>query len=1059
MLLLYAAYGQADPITKNTALKSAQSFMAQRNQKKVSGLSLAHQGIRPLSAKGKGVVANTPCYYIFNNVEEGGFVIVSGDDATETILGYSDDGIFDPTNIPENMQELLDFYQEEIAFARANNLRHAKAATTDEVDEVARQVIEPLVPSTWGQDAPYNQLCFTTTDKQAVTGCVATAMAQIMYSHKWPQGATGEIPAYSTYDALPAITFDWQNMKDSHGSTDSDEEKLAVAQLLEYCGHAVNMSYGTGASSASTANAMTALKTYFGYGNSICTLSRNCFNTEEWDEIAYNELYNGRPFIYSATRKDGGHAFICDGYDGHGLFHINWGWDGSWNGYYRLQALFPDYSGSFSRMLNVGGFSRSQSMVIGINPTDDIVSPFTDIVPITRARIEGFSFANGNEIDYIKGKSSFYDIKLKMNITAGSPDPFSYGIGLYKDGEMIQNMSVYSSYSITDGYTYTISFNIWNMGYNLDDGTYQIKGISKLANSNTWLESVNADNAYVEVVIANGKATFTAYNNANGIGITDVGRVYHSSTNFIRATFANISETDYQGYVYLYINGSSKVVERLYVSAGKEDFVDFELNNNAATDTVAIKIYENGGYTTLYEETVENIPAAAIPPTTNQLTLVSSDMRCIDTNAKKIYGNTIEGTLTLKNESELNFVGSINFTLYYLKSISESGSVSYSWRSESTPIEVKAGETKEVIVRNAQANIGEEVWYSMSVGGNTISNGGAFNRFTVVDGYSYWNAKGECNTKEFTSAITVPEDATAISFGSASVGSIIPNSNPNTLYFFNANATIPNSLHEKNVVRGYKAMDITLVDGYNYYIPKPITVEGTVSYTRTTTKGSNGRKGWRTITLPFAVQKVKNATDNEEVDWQHPSKNGTGNLWVKEFAGMKDGQVTFKDVETWVPNEPYIMAVSGGDDGLVGKQMVFSATNAKVMPTITSAKVTAEYSFIGTSLDRVLPRAYIINEEGDAFVLTQDVSVKASNAYFTAAVTHGDQPTSIPIHVGLLGDVNGDGLVNITDVVVLVDYVLGVENPVFIISNADINDDKAINIADVTMLVNIIIGN
>lgn len=1056
MMLLSTANMNADPITKDVARKTAQTFMAKHGQKKTEGLMLAYQGARPLAAKGRGVAAKNAYYYIYNNTEEGGFVIISGDDATEEILGYSESGTFDVNDIPENMQELLDYYQEEIAFARANNLRRAKAATTDEVDNVARQVIPPLVPSTWGQDAPYNQLCFTTTDKQAVTGCVATAMAQIMYSHKWPQEATQEIPAYSTYDALPAIAFDWQHMTDTYGSGNSDAENLAVAQLMEYCGHAVSMSYGTGSSGASTADAATAFKTYFGYGSSVCSINRNCFNTEEWDEIAYNELYNGRPIIYSGNSRAGGHAFICDGYDGYGLFHINWGWDGSWNGYYRLQSLFPQYSGSFSRMLNTGGYNRSQSMVLGITPTDEIVSPFTDIVPVTRARIEGFSFSGSNEIDYVKGSSSFYNIKLKMNITAGSPDPFSYGIGLYKDGEKIQSMTVYSAYSITDGYTYTITFNIWGMGSNLDDGTYQIKSISKLASSDTWQESVNADNAFVEVVIADGKATFTAYDNATGIGITDVSRVHHSSTNFLRTTFVNTSECDYQGNVYLYINGSYKVVERLFVSAGKEDFVDLELNNNTTTDTVTVKIYENNGYTTLYEETIDNIPTVTGTPTTNQLTLVSSEMRCVDTNAKKVYGNTIEGTLTLKNESELDFAGSITFTLNYLKSKNENGSVSYSWRTENTPLEVKAGETKEVIVRNSQASIGEEVWYSLSVGGNTISDGGAFNRFTVVDGYSYWNGKGECDAKELTTDITIPDDATAISFGNASVSNIVPNDNPNTLYIFHADATVPSSLDGKNVVTGYKATNLSLSDGYNYYIPKAITVEGTVSYTRIPTKGSNGRKGWRTIVLPFAVQKVTNATDGEEVDWQHPSGNGTGNLWVKEFAGVKDGQVIFKNVETWVPNEPYIMAVGDGDNGLVGKQMVLSATNAKVMPTATSEKVTAEYSYVGTSLDKELPTAYLINEEGDAFVLTQDAAVKASHAYFTAAIAQGDQLTSIPIRVGLLGDVNGDGLVNITDVVLLVDYVLGINDPSFIKANADINADDSINILDATLLVNII---
>ena len=131
------------------------------------------------------------------------------------------------------------------------------------------------------------------------------------------------------------------------------------------------------------------MKDLFGYGSSIDFVNRTCFDVEEWDNIIYNELYHGRPVIYSASNTKSGHAFVCDGYDGKGLFHINWGWDGLRNGYYRLQALFPRYNETdLYKRSNTGCYSNNQAAIIGISPEDNIVSPFTDIVKAISAHVE-----------------------------------------------------------------------------------------------------------------------------------------------------------------------------------------------------------------------------------------------------------------------------------------------------------------------------------------------------------------------------------------------------------------------------------------------------------------------------------------------------------------------------------------------------------------------------------------------------------------------------------------------------------------------------------------------
>ena len=154
LILLFANGMKADPVTKETALKSAQSFLTKHKSKGNANLSLAYKSVKSHASKGRGVAAKDAYYYIFNN-EDGGFVIVSGDDATEEILGYSDTGKLDVNNIPEGMQELLDGYQAEITYARNNEIHKANSVTND--TEISKQVIEPLIETSWGQNNPYNQ--------------------------------------------------------------------------------------------------------------------------------------------------------------------------------------------------------------------------------------------------------------------------------------------------------------------------------------------------------------------------------------------------------------------------------------------------------------------------------------------------------------------------------------------------------------------------------------------------------------------------------------------------------------------------------------------------------------------------------------------------------------------------------------------------------------------------------------------------------------------------------------------------------------------------------------
>lgn len=318
--------------------------------------------------------------YVFNVDNGNGYVIVADDDRAETILGYSNSGSFDPQHIPTNMRAWLQGYADEIAWLKEHGSRTAPIMATK---RSIKQAIAPLVATLWDQDTPFNdQVKDYFVHGDAVTGCVATAMAQVMYYTATEAGqtsytTTSQIPGYTTgYSySVPAIsagtTLAWSDMIPDYSGSYSDASAAAVATLMRCCGVSVKMNYANtynGGSSASSEDVPVALKTYFGYDNSTQLIDRSNYSYQEWIEIVYHELANGRPVLYSGQSSGGGHAFVCDGYEGEDFFHINWGWGGTSDDYFKLSVLNP-YSQGIGGSSTKDGFHFAQDAVIGIQLT------------------------------------------------------------------------------------------------------------------------------------------------------------------------------------------------------------------------------------------------------------------------------------------------------------------------------------------------------------------------------------------------------------------------------------------------------------------------------------------------------------------------------------------------------------------------------------------------------------------------------------------------------------------------------------------------------------------
>lgn len=307
-----------------------------------------------------------PAVYVFTQ-KKGGYMVVAANDAVPTgLLGYTDNGEFNPDSLPGNVAWVLDQYGKQVSYAASMEQVEEDESGLSRYDQSKnRRRVDPLVKTTWGQTSPYNAYTPEVDGSRCPTGCVATAMAQVMYTYRYPSVGTGSKSVRAggvKYSVdLSAMPFDWDAMASAGGRATTTESADAIANLMYAIGMGVTTTYKPTASSSNYTYAARCLVNNFGYDNSVAVLDRSYFESEDWADLLYGELAEGRPVMYSgASSVDGGHAFICDGYDGDNYFHINWGWDGAYNGYFLLSALDPRG--------NNAGFVYNESMIIGIRP-------------------------------------------------------------------------------------------------------------------------------------------------------------------------------------------------------------------------------------------------------------------------------------------------------------------------------------------------------------------------------------------------------------------------------------------------------------------------------------------------------------------------------------------------------------------------------------------------------------------------------------------------------------------------------------------------------------------
>lgn len=454
-------------------------------------------------------------FYIFNVKNGNGFVMVAADDNAIPILGYSDQSDFIPTNISPQVLKWFEGYRNQMRHIIQNKLKQTPEITNawkallkaTPADNSIAASVPPLMTTQWDQSphvnaqSPYDN----GASERTVTGCVATAMAQVMKFWDYPKTGTGyHSYNHSRYGTLSAnfgsTTYNWSSMPNKVSSANS-----AVATLMYHCGVSVDMNFDIGSRGGSGAYVITtqspvthcteyAMEKYFGYKTSLKGVERKNYTTTTWLKALKDELNAGRPIVYAGFGGGGGHCFVNDGYDNNDFLHFNWGWGGAYDGYFSVNALNPGGVGTGG---GTGGFNSGHQAVIGIEPPTGGGTSTYDM------RLYQAMTVNPNPIKYGKAFNVTLDI---ANFGTSASQNFSgdYTVAVFNsDNNFVATVETKTNFQLNFNSHYTNPLVFSTTGLTaLTPGTYKIGVYYKPTGTTKWVAVANGSyNNFITVTV------------------------------------------------------------------------------------------------------------------------------------------------------------------------------------------------------------------------------------------------------------------------------------------------------------------------------------------------------------------------------------------------------------------------------------------------------------------------------------------------------------------------------------------------------------------------------
>lgn len=739
----------AEQVSRQQALKKAQQFMPSKQFGQAKSF-----------ARGDSPTDMEP-FYIFNAKGQKGFVIVSGDDRTEPILGYSDKGEITEKNMPENLKYWLECYE-----IQMKSLDQAKAAGSRGVTQSAsKAAVAPLIQAHWDQGAPYNYMCPSVinvtqggenkvayidygkpgydANNRCITGCVATAMAQVMYYWKWPETcgplnqinkgiwikqeiiedpeAIGEEPVVQyVVDndcGLPETKFDWENMLPTYLGDESEESAsaMAVSKLMRYCGQAVNMNYGI-SESGSGVSAWDMVN-YFDYGKTAKTVYRVSYTVADWEDLIYNELFNDRPVLYGGSSASGGHQFICDGYDGNGLFHFNWGWSGNSDGFFVLSLANPKDLGSGGGT-NTDGFSYFQDAIIGLQRPDIDDTEAPDIYGLINDNAEWVT-----EYNRSSAAEDFTSVSLPRVVfmqysfvEEGMPWPdytLDYAWGLYQDGELLDVYGTDNA-TLTDAVNWRENTPVVDFGSGLADGTYMFRQVYRPQGTDKWItcQMLSSDSypavSYIKATISGNTLTLKKANEdylSSDIIVNNVS-FSPSSIEAGKAVEVTVNLTNngdaFQELILLWVNNKMTTLVCGSVEPGKTGDVKLHFVPEYIGEIPLSISTDEDGKNVIWEG---SLTVEAPKPQSLSGTM---SIDGFDTNYGVLSGNKLRVRAQVTNNGTNIYDNQIKLYMYkYIE-----GQETHPYYTEtSTNTTIQPGETKEVVLTVPDLNYDEKYFF------------------------------------------------------------------------------------------------------------------------------------------------------------------------------------------------------------------------------------------------------------------------------------------------------------------------------------------------------------
>lgn len=580
----------ANPIDVAQAQSIAKKFCAEAVVKNKMRKAPANAKMK-LVYKSHGKKADNNLLYAFDRGTANGFVVVAGDDRAPQILGYTDTGSFDISNMPENMRWWIQQYEQQMRYLQDN----PKARLTTPKRNV--NVVAPLLGEIeWNQESPYNANCpymsyydedeEETVSGKAPTGCVATALAQVMRYHKWPNESKGNI-SYTTYTLKQNITADlnatynWDLMLPTYtGVTATDEQKAEVAKLMYNVGAALQSDYTPSGTGATDVDVVPTLVRYFNYDPGARYVQRDYTAVNFYEQGLINEIEAGRPVPYGGvTEKNDGHFFVLDGINEDGYYHINWGWGGLSNGYFLISSLDPDAQGVGGSTSTYTAFKYHQLYISGLQKPQEGSKTGWNIMANDISKIND-TYAKGDEInttiyDAYNNSCSYDTLKCKLywdiydsegtiiekNFIKNDTLALNYGFD-----KLTTNFKIPAD--IADGeYTVKLDFT------QAEDDYTEIHNVAMKAGANKYYK-INVEGDEVNVSTAAGLKL--------SIESVTPERLKAGETSDLKVTFKNTGE-DYVGdfNFFLYVNGKKNVYPN-YTSPQR--IVSIPANSTATLD-------------------------------------------------------------------------------------------------------------------------------------------------------------------------------------------------------------------------------------------------------------------------------------------------------------------------------------------------------------------------------------------------------------------------------------------------------------------------------------------